>query len=407
MWNCRACRAPSSGPQVLLKRLSDWGAERSSWSTPQKCAVAVSLLSLTVLDDVLLERLPPLHNAFVVTSAVMASLCAVPVERIARTVRASVAVVASWTTTLFLITRDDASGAWGVGELVALLLLLAGTLWRGSGQAAVILGPLLAVACIAIPARDSDPHEWTLAITFITVIVAAFSILLRTQSEQRVRDLDALRSAERRELARELHDVVAHHVTGIVVQTKAARYAPQDPHEASATLESIEHEAAEALDAMRRLVAVMRRADPAKPAATSPMASLSDTRKLVTAFDSNRCDAVLSVEPGLEDRLPADMAAGVHRIVREALTNVRKHAADAQHVRITLRTVAAGLELKVVDDGRHAAALPDRARGGGFGIEGMRERAAAMGGTFQAGPLQEGGWQSLAVLPLRTPGPQR
>ncbi|MEU5682992.1 histidine kinase [Streptomyces venezuelae] len=109
------------------------------------------------------------------------------------------------------------------------------------------------------------------------MIVAAFSLLLRAQSEQRVRDLDDLRSAERRELARELHDVVAHHVTGIVVQTKAARFAAQDPGEVArnpgetaAVLERIEREATEALGAMRRLVAVMRRADPGRPATTAP-----------------------------------------------------------------------------------------------------------------------------------------
>ncbi|MEU5778503.1 histidine kinase dimerization/phosphoacceptor domain-containing protein [Streptomyces venezuelae] len=126
-------------------------------------------------------------------------------------------------------------------------------------------------------ARDSNPHEWTLAITLITVIVAAFSLLLRAQSEQRVRDLDALSSAERRELARELHDGVAHHVTGIVEQTKAARFAAQDPGEVArnpgetaAVLERVEREATEALGAMRRLVAVMRRADPGRPATTAP-----------------------------------------------------------------------------------------------------------------------------------------
>ncbi|MFD6434626.1 sensor histidine kinase [Streptomyces venezuelae] len=410
---------------MLLKRLSDWGADHPSWSTAQKCAVAAFLLSLTVVDDVLLERLPPLQNAFAVGSAIVASLCAVPLESVSRTIRASVAVVVSWTTTLFLLASDDAAaGAWGVGELVALLLLLVGTVWRGSDHAAVILGPPLAVACIAIPARDSDPHEWTLAITLITVIVAAFSLLLRTQSEQRVRDLDSLRAAERRELARELHDVVAHHVTGIVVQTKAARFAARTPEEearnppeTAAMLERIEREATEALGAMRRLVAVMRRADPGRPATTAPVASLADTRKLVADFTGtapgsrdrrdDRLDVSLHIEPGIEDRLPPDVTAGVHRIVREALTNVRKHAADARHVRITLTTVDAGLELKIVDDGRNAAALPERAKGGGFGIEGMRERAAAMGGSLRAGPLPGGGWQNVAVLPLRPPEPPR
>jgi signal transduction histidine kinase len=94
------------------------------------------------------------------------------------------------------------------------------------------------------------------------------------------------------------------------------------------------------------------------------------------------------------------VAAAVYRIVREALTNIRKHAADATAVRIGVRTVSAGLELRIANDGGDSARLSEQARGGGFGLAGLTERAEAMGGLLEAGPAPEGGWEVTAVLPL-------
>ncbi|MFI6767655.1 sensor histidine kinase [Streptomyces sp. NPDC050355] len=105
------------------------------------------------------------------------------------------------------------------------------------------------------------------------------------------------------------------------------------------------------------------------------------------------------MDPGAADTLPADVAAAVYRIVREALTNIRKHAADATAVRIGLRSVAGGVELRVANDGGAPARLGEQARGG-FGLAGLTERAEAMGGRLAAGPAAEGGWELIAVLPL-------
>jgi signal transduction histidine kinase len=111
---------------------------------------------------------------------------------------------------------------------------------------------------------------------------------------------------------------------------------------------------------------------------------------------------VLYVERGLQVRLPGDVAAVAHRVVRESLTNVRKHAANATAVRIGLRTTPGGLEVRVADDGSSAVELAEQARGGGFGLAGLTERVTAMGGHLTAGPAPEGGWQVTAVLPLDT-----
>lgn len=109
---------------------------------------------------------------------------------------------------------------------------------------------------------------------------------------------------------------------------------------------------------------------------------------------------VLYIEAGLEEHLPGDVAATAHRIVLEALTNIAKHAATATAVRVGLRTVPAGLEVRIADDGGRPARLSENARGGGYGLVGMTERAQALGGSLTAGPAPEGGWLVTAVLPL-------
>ncbi|MEU3726978.1 histidine kinase [Streptomyces sp. NPDC031705] len=376
-----------------------WAQGHPPWPARVKLAVAACLLGLTAVDALALEHLSKTLSVLVVGCAVIVCACAVPVESVCLTVRAAVAAAVSWTVTLVLVTGDDPVPVVGLGEIAGLLLLLAGVLWRGPARTALVLGPALAVACVAVPARDADPHEWTLAFTLVTMVVAAFSLLLRAQSEQRLRDLDAMRSAERRELARELHDVVAHHVTGIVVQVKGARFAHLDPEAVDGVLAGIGREAEEALGAMRRLVTVMRRADPVRGASRGTAAGIREVRELAAGFADGTRSVEVAIEPGLEARLPADTAAGIHRLTREALTNIRKHAADATRVRIALTSTPEGLELLVTDDGRHALPLPGPARGGGFGIEGMKERAAAMGGRLTAGPLPAGGWQVRACLP--------
>lgn len=383
-----------------------WVQGHPPWPARVKLVLAAVLLALTAADALLLEHLPSSQAALVVGCSVVTCACAVPVERVCLTVRASLAAGVSWAVTLILVTGDNPVPVVGLGEIAGLLLLLAGVVWRGPAKAALVLGPALAVACAAVPARDADPHEWTLAVTLLAMVVAAFSLLLRAQSEQRIRDLDALRSAERRELARELHDVVAHHVTGIVVQVKGARFAPLDARTADAVLAGIGREAEEALAAMRRLVTVMRRSERFRGASRPPTAGIREVRELAAAFATGERAVEVGIEPELEARLPADVAAGIHRLTREALTNIRKHAADATRVRIALTRAPDGLELTVSDDGRHGAPLPEPARGGGFGIEGMKERAAAMGGRLTAGPLPTGGWQVRARLPFTdTAGP--
>lgn len=381
----RFSRLPARNPKVMM-------------------ASGIVLFGLITIDAVFLERLPSAELVIAIGSSIVCSLCAIPGTPVPLAVRGSIAVVVSWGVTLYFLAGTDEIGVWGIGEIAALLLLLCSVCWRASDRTATILAPAIALACMAVPTRDANPQEWTLAISLITLIVATFSLLLRAQRQRRFRDLAETRSVERRALARELHDVVAHHITGIVVQAKAIRFVGPQGRIPDDALERIETEAAEALNAMKRLVAVMRRAGDHEQSGPLAPTGLGDLPQMARDFARTGPPVKLDIAPGVEARLPADVRAGIHRIVREALTNIRKHAADAALVRISLRELPTGIELKVINDGHRAAGLPPRARGGGFGLEGMRERAAAMAGRLDAGPTDEGGWQVQALLPLGPPG---
>ncbi|MET7364085.1 histidine kinase [Streptomyces sp. NPDC005562] len=377
-----------------------YAPQKIDWPLWVQAGCLLGLAALTAWDALFLEHLSPTPKTVVVTCGALCSLCAVPGTPAPLTARAATAATATWCVTFYFLLGTEETGVWGVGETIALWLLLAAILWRAAHRTALILGPLLAVACVGIPLRDANPGEWTLVSSLITAIIAAFSLLLRAQTTQRARDLDAVRAAERRALARELHDVVAHHITGIAIQAKASRYAQTDAQTAHETLRRIEYEATNALESMKRLVSLMRRAEAVRQSLQNAApTSLASLQQMARDFETNGPHTEVDLENGLEENLPTDIRAAIHRITREALTNIRKHATDATHVHITLNTTTEGIELRITNDGHQPAPLPHRARGGGFGIAGMRERAVAMEGRLEAGPAHDGGWQVTAVIP--------
>ena len=193
---------------------------------------------------------------------------------------------------------------------------------------------------------------------------------------------------ERARIARELHDIVAHSVSVMVVQAGAAQKALDDPAFVGTALESIRTTGTTALDEMRRVVALIR--DPDAPAALRPQPDLADLERLVAEMD---VPTRLRVE-GDPRPLSAGVALAAFRIVQEALTNVRRHA-DAGSVEVVLRHLPEHLEVEVVDDGRGADAPS-----GGHGLIGMRERAQMYGGSLFTDSRPGGGFTVRAVLPL-------
>jgi signal transduction histidine kinase len=200
---------------------------------------------------------------------------------------------------------------------------------------------------------------------------------------------------ERARIARELHDVIAHSVSVIIVQSGAADHVfVEQPEQARAALRSIESAARDAQRELQRLLAPVRPGAPAEPA--EPQPGLDRLEQLVAPLRAAGLRVDVRRE-GPARALPAGIDLSAYRIVQEALTNTLRHA-RATRAEVTARYAPDRLELTVLDDGRGAAPTPGD--GAGFGIVGMSERAALLGGTLEAGPLPGGGYRVLARLPL-------
>jgi signal transduction histidine kinase len=203
-------------------------------------------------------------------------------------------------------------------------------------------------------------------------------------------------AAERARIARELHDVVAHHVSVMVVQADGAGYALRsDPERAQAALSAISSTGRQALTEMRRLLGVLRSAD--QHAELAPMPGLGELRELLDQARTAGLEVSYTLT-GTPRELPEGAELAAYRVVQESLTNTRKHAGLAATAAVTLRYEPDGLTVEVTDDGMATASDQP----GGHGLAGMRERIAMYGGTVQAGPLPGGGFGVTARLPCPT-----
>ncbi len=228
------------------------------------------------------------------------------------------------------------------------------------------------------------------------------------QLEERARRLETEReenarravSEERARIARELHDVVAHHVSAIAVQAAAAgEIAERDPRRAQEALRFIQETSRVALAEMRAMLNVLRSSDEPAPA-RAPQPSLAQLERLV----NQSCGAGLGVSLQVEGSvrpLPEALDVSAYRIVQEALTNSLKHAGPA-HVQVLVRYGDDTLELDIVDDGRGPAGHNHR-QSEGRGLIGMRERVALFGGELETGALPGHGFRVRAQLPLPQP----
>jgi signal transduction histidine kinase len=169
-------------------------------------------------------------------------------------------------------------------------------------------------------------------------------------------------------------------------------------------LRNIETSATEALASMRRTVGLLREAPDdgaAAGSASRPLGDLAALLGLVAGFGGPvGPKVVVHRDPAVPDDLPPEVQAAAYRVVQEALTNVRRHAADADEVTVDLVHDGRALTVTVRDDGRGGTWLPQAARGGGFGLVGLNERVTALGGELRTGPRLTGqGWEVTAVLP--------
>ena len=200
--------------------------------------------------------------------------------------------------------------------------------------------------------------------------------------------------AERTRIARELHDIVAHAMSVMVVQAGAAEQLTEDdPVRVRKSLSAIRSTGTEALGEMRRLVGMLR--DDSDVGLLAPQPGLSGLKALVDEASETGLPVTLEVS-GDERDLPAGVDLAAYRIVQEALTNARRHAVGASQVSVAIRFEPERLELEVADDGRASADTT----GSGHGLVGMRERVALYDGTLAAEQLADSGFRVLARLPL-------
>ena len=274
----------------------------------------------------------------------------------------------------------------------------------------------IAVAASALIAIAENEHRNWIEVLLALVPVPGVPMLLGRVSFNRRRRIErdhvlaarAAVAAERARIARELHDVVAHSMSVMVVQAGAARaILARDPSQAVAALEHIEETGRTGLAEMRRLLGILEEHGDGSDLAPQP--GLSELNELLERFRA----AGLPVEAVVRGRarpLPPGVDVTAYRLVQEALTNSLRHAGQA-HARVVIGYVDGGLELEVVDDGRGTGGRDPGGRGmedagasGGRGLVGMRERVAVFGGSLETGARPGGGFRVAARIPVGPAG---
>ena len=292
---------------------------------------------------------------------------------------------------------------------------------RAAAVGALAAMELVIVVAVFLPGtRNPVPWDATIAEAAIAIVAWGVGENIRARRQARaeqqaaasrlraLRDRDAA-SRERVELARELHDVVAHHVSLIAVKAATASYVTGSlPPAAVTAFDEIADQARTALTELRTVLGALR--EPGEPAADAPLPGLDGLAELVESQQGHGTDVTLDLAVRGPE-LPGFVQVCVYRIVQEALTNARRYAPGSR-VRVGVRVAGRDLQVTVRDDGGGRSGpdghdgrggAPAEPPGGGFGLRGIAERVAALGGRAQAGALPGGGFEVAAVIPLPEP----
>lgn len=344
---------------------------------------------------------------------VLALASVLPLAARSRAPLAVTAVVSAGVVGQTAVTADFAPPTFA--SFVAVMICVY-TLTRHGSAAVVAAGLAVVAGAVAVTGHlqsrsvPVEPFEVVYPLVYFG-LAAGLGAFVRQRSlrldavEERAAALeDALEreselavAQERTRIAREIHDVVAHGLSLMVVQAEAAEEVlAHDPQAAAAPLRRVQETGRQSLAEMRRLLGVLRAADAGRvPAAPQP--SLDRLPELVAEAAAAGLDVEIRTT-GAPRALPLGVELAAYRLVQEALTNIRRHAA-AQHACVQVAHEPGALRVEVVDDGRGPA-------GGrpGHGLVGMRERTALYGGTLEAGPGPSGGFRVAARYPLEDPG---
>ncbi|HJZ07759.1 MAG TPA: sensor histidine kinase, partial [Trebonia sp.] len=243
---------------------------------------------------------------------------------------------------------------------------------------------------------------------FLTAIpiLLGVVVLVRRSGQRQLAEQERRHSGERalleerQRIARELHDVVAHHMSVIAIQAEAAPYKTADPPpELVESFGEIRASALAGLTELRRVLGVLRSGGQD----TTPQPGLADLDALLDSARSGGVSVTVT-SSGNPVPLPDGVDLSAYRIVQEALSNAMRHA-PGSHVQVHLAYRPDSLALEIRNDAVAPVLVPSgtRAAGGGHGLVGMRERATMLGGSLDAGPTGDGGFRVAAVLPVRHP----
>jgi len=316
---------------------------------------------------------------------------------------------------LFILTAVAVSSAvLGGGEATTEFLLFIAVAYSGAAYAEHPV--LVAAATVAAGAvhevRDPAVHGpgdvvWALGMVAIAFLlgravyarqhrIGALQDEAARRDQEHAQQVAAATAAERAAIARELHDIVAHAVSVVVIQAQAgARTLPHKPELAARTFDTIEDSARTALVELRRLLTVLSGAD-SGVAAPRPAGSLSQINELVRSFDASGLAIALTMQDPLPQLTPAAELAA-YRVVQEALTNAARHARGS-HVTVDVAVAGGAVTVRVVNTAGEAGHLAGL--GAGRGLIGMRERLHLVGGELVDAAPYDGGFRILASIPL-------
>jgi signal transduction histidine kinase len=351
---------------------------------------AVALLTAFLIAGVFARE--PRNLALSITGAVVAIAAASQLSSRGRRTAVALALIAGAGVVLNA-GRHGSSVAWfGLCVLAFLVVIMAGP---KLGGVFVIAAEVLLLGHLLLPEVDSG---WTPWIAGVAVSAGGAALIVRQQqlvSQLRAAQVglaERSRAQERNRIARDLHDVIAHSLTVSLLHISSARLAvSEDPDDAARSLEEAERLGRQSLEEVRSIVGLMRSSDGDDGSRLAPVQGLEALDELVERF--RRAGAEVGLERSADvASLPATASSTLYRIAQEALTNAAKHAPGSP-VSVRIARADGRVELTVESGGTPGQGL-------GMGLETMRERAEAIGGTCEAGP-EGAGWRVRASVPVK------
>jgi signal transduction histidine kinase len=376
---------------VIREAARDLWAEPRAPNPPRRVwrdwVLVAAMVPLAVLEGVLRDNLVWRGGSIAVVVALAPTLL------YRRTHPLAAVTVAFGTIAILDVVSLLVGVEWsGLGTGAFLLLLVYALVRWGSGRE-VVLGMAVVLVPVGLAVFHDTPVGDAIGGSLVVLLFAAVGAAVRYQDNARLRRMEQVKLQEREQLARELHDTVAHHVSAIAVRAQAGRaVASSTPEAALDALAVIEDEASRTLEELRSMVGALRQGETPDLA---PQRGVADIQRLATHQD-DRPRIVVELSGDLV-RLRPSADAALYRLAQESITNALRHARHTTCIRVCVSGEPDCVRLVVRDDGD---AVPTGARPSpGFGLLGMAERAKLLGGTLEAGPNRNGGWTVHAVLP--------